>query len=891
MRLAPWPFISLQRFRLPPRPRPAVARDRESKETRKARLSLSLVLSAPAFSAMSTERPSCPSCRLLHHGAAASSAPHSLAWMRSRREGEVVAYPSHSILNLATFDGGVPRVQTTLRTDTVPNPNLDPAAGDRIITAISQVESAAADVLACAFSDGTVTVWHRDDEWREEIIVGDVAGESGGSALAPTSVADVAGIATSKALAVVTASVDGIDLHLRPLPTTSSTTTTATTQTIKVSSHAAASVSVKVLSRQNELLIVSGTASPRGNRVHVYTVSLDGLSQLADDVVVRHQGSLPGHLDWVTCFSFWDCQEGGNNEDSDDDGGFLLASGSHDARIRLWKFHPPTTAATAATSIDNDMDGESSDGSDDDDESEADDDDLLDEGEARLRIQHGDGTETAVTLEALLVGHEEAVTSLSFRPRAADATTNSSSTNTPPFLMSSSMDRTILLWMEESSEEDDALVDDAVVASTGGGAWVPVSRVGAAGGILGGPIGSSLSGFVDATFSPDGNGIAGHGYGGSLHFWRTSGRKYGDEVEAERWSAGPCLTGHFRGVSDISWEVSRGQYLLSAGLDQTCRLWAEIPVSSTSGSEAASAADDITWHEAGRPQVHGFDLNALACVSDHRLVSGADEKVTRVFEAPKATLRLLQSLDAAKTGAAATSSVDGEDELDRPERAFLPSLGLSNRTTVTGGIEEEDGFETAGTSTASDPTSNNENQTSQNQPKVKLPTERDLGVVSLWPESRKLFGHHYEVVCVAATTTPTGDVIVASACKARDVENASIMIFDVSSGRCLQVLKGGHRSTVVSLSFSADGQYLASAGKDRRLCLWKLRSKEERTEDDPSMFYLASAVDSAHKRIIWSVDFCPAEPSLLVTGARDGFAKIWKINANGEETELKEIQK
>ena len=809
----------------------------------------------------------------------------------------MVAYPSHSILNLATFDGGVPRVQTTLRTDTVPNPNLDPAAGDRIITAISQVESAEADVLACAFSDGTVTVWHHDDEWREEIIVGhvkNVAGESDRSALAPTSVADVAGIATSKALAVVTASVDGIDLHIRPLPTTSTTTTT-TTQTIKVSSNAAASVSVKVLPRQNELLIVSGTASPRGNRVHVYTVCLDGLSQLADDIVVRHQGSLPGHLDWVTCFSFWDCMEGGINEDGDGDGdgGFLLASGSHDARIRLWKFHPPAAAATAAAaSIDNDMDDESSDGSSgDDDESEADEDDLLDEGEARLRIQHGDGTETAVTLEALLVGHEEAVTSLSFRPRAAAAPTNSSSANAPPCLMSSSMDRTILLWMEESSEEDDALVGDAVVASTGGGAWVPVSRVGAAGGILGGPIGSSLSGFVDATFSPDGNGIAGHGYGGSLHFWRTSGRKYGDEVEAERWSAGPCLTGHFRGVSDISWEVSRGQYLLSAGLDQTCRLWAEIPVSSTTESETSSTSDDITWHEAGRPQVHGFDLNALACVSDHRLVSGADEKVTRVFEAPKATLRLLQSLDAAKTGVAATSSVDGEGDLDRPERAFLPSLGLSNRTTVTGGIEEEDGFEAAGTSTASDPTSNSENQPSQNQPKVKLPTERDLGVVSLWLETRKLFGHHYEVVCVSATTTPTGDVIVASACKARDVENASIMIFDVSSGRCLQVLKGGHRSTVVSLSFSADGQYLASAGKDRRLCLWKLQSKEERTEDDPSMFYLASAVDSAHKRIIWSVDFCPADPSLLVTGARDGFAKIWKINANGEETELKEIQK
>lgn len=49
MRLAPWPFISLQRFRLPPRPRPAVARDRESKETRKARLSLSCSICTSFF--------------------------------------------------------------------------------------------------------------------------------------------------------------------------------------------------------------------------------------------------------------------------------------------------------------------------------------------------------------------------------------------------------------------------------------------------------------------------------------------------------------------------------------------------------------------------------------------------------------------------------------------------------------------------------------------------------------------------------------------------------------------------------------------------------------------------------------------------------------------------
>ena len=58
------------------------------------------------------------------------------------------------------------------------------------------------------------------------------------------------------------------------------------------------------------------------------------------------------------------------------------------------------------------------------------------------------------------------------------------------------MDRTILLWMEESNDGDAAVAATGVAAS--GGVWVPISRVGSAGGILGGSIGASLMGFVDA---------------------------------------------------------------------------------------------------------------------------------------------------------------------------------------------------------------------------------------------------------------------------------------------------------------------------------------------------------------------------------------------------------
>lgn len=75
----------------------------------------------------------------------------------------------------------------------------------------------------------------------------------------------------------------------------------------------------------------------------------------------------------------------------------------------------------------------------------------------------------------------------------------------------------------------------------------------------------------------------------------------------------------------------------------------------------------------------------------------------------------------------------------------------------------------------------------------------------------------------------------------------------------------------------------ASSGKDRRLCLWA------RTDNGTEpLFTLGSAVDSAHKRIVWGLHFCPFDPSLLVSGSRDGCVKLWKVS-NAEETLLTEV--
>lgn len=72
--------------------------------------------------------------------------------------------------------------------------------------------------------------------------------------------------------------------------------------------------------------------------------------------------------------------------------------------------------------------------------------------------------------------------------------------------------------------------------------------------------------------------------------------------------------------------------------DQTTRIHAAIPT--TSGDQSAIPI----WHEIGRPQVHGYDLINVATLGPLRFVSIADEKVARVFEAPREFVDIVNNL-------------------------------------------------------------------------------------------------------------------------------------------------------------------------------------------------------------------------------------------------------
>ncbi|KAI3865574.1 hypothetical protein MKW92_013937 [Papaver armeniacum] len=236
-----------------------------------------------------------------------------------------------------------------------------------------------------------------------------------------------------------------------------------------------------------------------------------------------HACELKGHMDWIRCldFSLSICIDG--EKDS-----LLLLSSSQDKCIHLWKL--ALHQSPANTDIPHRNTGIS----------------LMSYIEGPVL-----GSKTyQISLESLLIGHEDWVYSVEWKPPASS-----------------------------SSKGDDVSPSLSIPCALGfyGGHW-----------------------------SPSGNSILSHGYGGSFHHWKNVG------VDFDNWQPQKVLSGHFAAVTDVAWGRS-GEYILSVSQDQA----------------------SYSWHETAHPQVHGHDINCVTIIpgkGNYRFVSGADEKVARVFE-------------------------------------------------------------------------------------------------------------------------------------------------------------------------------------------------------------------------------------------------------------------
>jgi WD40 repeat protein len=296
--------------------------------------------------------------------------------------------------------------------------------------------------LTTAFSDGSLSLWilsNKEDAWTEFVLArGGLEGQKTRSITA----VDACWISPTK-LAIVTASSAGASYYECEVAADDLAVRAFASRSLW------ASTAVKTVSlRGNDdtlgLLVLLGTAAPRHNRIHVFhRTRIDTSTNENETLGLHYVGGLSGHEDWITCMDWSPATEQS----------VVLASGSQDARIRLWRFVttkedailPEGIAPVAILmeDIDNEEDGVLDKQAEEEEE----------EGEARMEIWQSGGLVTRVTLEALLMGHEEMVTDVSWHPSPKITY------GEDLLLISSSMDRSIFLW---TAGED--------------GIWTPLSR-------------------------------------------------------------------------------------------------------------------------------------------------------------------------------------------------------------------------------------------------------------------------------------------------------------------------------------------------------------------------------------------------------------------------------
>jgi elongator complex protein 2 len=102
-------------------------------------------------------------------------------------------------------------------------------------------------------------------------------------------------------------------------------------------------------------------------------------------------------------------------------------------------------------------------------------------------------------------------------------------------------------------------------------------------------------------------------------------------------------TSYLRGMSLPIHNVqgTASSYYQILRIDQTTRIHAALPANKDDKESVSS------WHEVSRPQVHGYDLLGVVSLDPLRFVSVADEKVARVFGAPRNFVKTIQGLDIA----------------------------------------------------------------------------------------------------------------------------------------------------------------------------------------------------------------------------------------------------
>lgn len=143
-------------------------------------------------------------------------------------------------------------------------------------------------------------------------------------------------------------------------------------------------------------------------------------------------------------------------------------------------------------------------------------------------------------------------------------------------------------------------------------------------------------------------------------------------------------------------------------------------------------------------------MNCLAILGPFSFASGAEEKVSRIFTAPRTFKNYLGQKD--------------ELENEVADSASVPALGLTNKAVFRGENNVSEECLHVGSASHLD--------------YERPPLEEELIQHTLWPELQKLYGHGYEVFAMAATSD---GAFLATACKSTSAEHAAIILWNAQT--------------------------------------------------------------------------------------------------------------
>lgn len=485
-------------------------------------------------------------------------------------------------------------------------------------------------------------------------------------------------------------------------------------------------------------------------------------------------------------------------QDSDrQDSDLLLASASQDKYIRLWRIRQGTELPASDRPADGPILGSLK----------------KSLSNKAHRFSAGD-TSYSVTFEALLLGHEDWINSARWN-RAADRLQ----------LLTASADSSLSIWETDTES----------------GVWVPTVRLGEISAQKGATTATgSAGGYWNGLWSPKGDFVISIGRTGSWRIWRC-------DEGLGIWEQDVGVTGHTRDVRSIAWSQD-GSYLLSTSSDQTSRLFAECKWNGK-----------CSWHELSRPQIHGYDLNCIDVLGSAHFISGADEKLLRVFDEPRTLADLLGNL---------TGRTHAEQRY-LPDAASIPVLGLSNKAinSASEGPANADG------EAATVEVEDLQKKALNGLPKVLPPLEDQLARHLLWPETEKLYGHGYEVCTVASAHDGS---LVATACRASSIDHAVIRLYETKTWQEIKPPLKAHSLTVTALEFSRNDRYLLSIGRDRQCVIW------ERTEAETHHYVMVAADSKAHSRMALDASWAPTNGGerVFATAGRDKAVHLWTLEDN-----------